>query len=104
MKQGRMQRPDEPAQFDAFASEYADLLRDPIRERFARSSQFFCERKIDVVRRFYRRRRIDTQTLTWLDVGCGQGEMLRLGQMDFKSATGCDVSDGMLESCSDLQV
>ena len=104
MKHGRMPRPDEPAQFDGFASDYSDLLRDPIREKFARSSRFFFERKLDVVRRFYRRRRIDTQTVTWLDVGCGQGEMLRLGRMHFKSAVGCDVSDGMLASCSDLQV
>ena len=42
---------------------------------------------------------MDTQAVAWLDVGCGQGEMLRLGQMDFKSAVGCDVSEGMLESC-----
>lgn len=99
-----MPPPHEPTQFDAYASDYEDLLRDPIREKFAGSSRFFFERKLDVVRQFFERRGIDTRTLTWLDVGCGQGEMLRLGQMHFNSAVGCDVSKGMLQSCSDLDV
>jgi SAM-dependent methyltransferase len=101
-----MQRPKEPGQFefDSFAANYAELLKDPIRERFADSSGFFFQRKVDVIRRFYRQRGLDTRTLTWLDVGCGQGEMLRLAHRDFKSAFGCDVSEGMLQACADLQV
>jgi SAM-dependent methyltransferase len=95
---------DEAAQFDEYAPHYADLLRDPIRERLAASSRFFFERKLEVVRQFYRRQRLDTQTVTWLDVGCGQGDMLRLGHSYFKSASGCDVSERMLELCADLQV
>jgi len=95
---------DDAAQFDEYASHYADLLRNPIRERFAASNRFFFERKLDVVRQFYRRRRLDTHTVTWLDVGCGQGDMLRLGHSYFKSASGCDVSERMLEWCADLQV
>jgi SAM-dependent methyltransferase len=96
--------PDETAQFDKYAPHYADLLRDSVRERFAASSRFFFERKLDVIRQFYRRQRLDTHTVTWLDVGCGQGDMLRLGHSYFKSASGCDVSERMLESCEDLQV
>ena len=99
-----MPQPHDRPQFDAFASNYADLLRDPIRDRFARSRTFFFERKVGVVRTFFRHRGIDTRTITWLDVGCGQGELLRLGRTHFKSAVGCDPSEGMLRWCSDLTV
>src|SRR4051794_201606 len=98
-----MPLPPEP-EFDGYASDYANLLRDPIRDRFAASSRFFFERKVDLVRRFFRGRRTDTHSVTWLDVGCGQGEFLRLGRGHFKSAIGCDVSEGMLQFCSDLTV
>jgi ubiquinone/menaquinone biosynthesis C-methylase UbiE len=47
---------------------------------------------------------VDTHTLDWIDVGCGQGDLLRLGRQYFRSAAGCDPSEGMLESCSDLNV
>jgi SAM-dependent methyltransferase len=40
----------------------------------------------------------------WLDVGCGQGELLRLGRPYFRSVAGCDVSGAMLKHCVDLQV
>jgi|SRR5688572_3437158 len=92
------------AEFDTYAADYAALIRDPIRDKFASSSRFFFERKIEVIRQFYDRQRIDTRRLTWLDVGCGQGDMLRLGQSHFGLALGCDVSEGMLKSCQDLQV
>jgi hypothetical protein len=36
--------PDKQPEFDAYAREYADLIRDPIRERFATESRFFVER------------------------------------------------------------
>ncbi len=91
-------------EFDSFASQYAELLRDPIRERFADSSQFFFQRKVEVIRDFFRRRGTDTRSVTWLDVGCGQGEMLRLAHQDFKAAYGCDVSEGMLQACAGLDV
>jgi SAM-dependent methyltransferase len=104
MKQYDSNKPERPAKFDAYASDYAALVRDPIREKFANSNKFFFERKVDVIRRFYRRIGKDTRTLTWLDVGCGQGDMLRVGQTYFRHALGCDVSEGMLSSCSGLQV
>src|SRR5262245_6171576 len=99
-----MKRSNEPAHFDEYAADYATLLRDPIREKFADSSQFFFERKIQVIRRFYKSLGIDTRAQRWLDVGCGQGDLLRLGKADFGSTSGCDVSGGMLQSCSDLNV
>jgi SAM-dependent methyltransferase len=99
-----MQPSPGPAEFDGYASDYEALLRDPIRDTFAASRQFFFERKLHVIRRFYRRQAIDPRAVRWLDVGCGQGELLRLGQPDFKSAAGCDVSDGMLKHCRDLEI
>jgi SAM-dependent methyltransferase len=98
------ERLEKPTEFDAYADEYAELIRDPIRERFAATNRFFFERKIQVIRKFYRGQGIDTQKLTWLDVGCGQGDLLRLGKTQFASAIGTDPSARMLESCSDLEV
>src|SRR5262249_42252516 len=72
--------------------------------KFAASNQFFFERKLQIIREFCRRRNLDTHKLDWLDVGCGQGDLLRLGRSHFRSASGCDPSEGMLESCSDLNV
>ena len=95
---------EKPTDFNAYAGNYADLIRDPIRETFAASNRFFVERKLQIIRRFYQTIGIETRELSWLDVGCGQGDLLRLGRTYFKSAVGCDPSEGMLESCSDLEV
>ena len=93
-----------PSGFDDFAGDYEKLIRDPIRETFATSSRFFFQRKIEVIRRFFRRAGIASEKLDWLDIGCGQGDLLRVGVPYFRSATGCDPSKGMLEACKDLQV
>jgi SAM-dependent methyltransferase len=39
-----------------------------------------------------------------LDVGCGRGEMLRLGSAAFGEARGCDLSAEMIRAASDLNV
>jgi SAM-dependent methyltransferase len=98
------EQPEKPIGFNAYASDYAELIRDPIRDKFAAGNRFFFERKLQIIRSFYQRLGVATQTLDWLDVGCGQGDLLRLGHAHFKSAAGCDPSEGMLESCSDLNV
>jgi SAM-dependent methyltransferase len=95
---------EKPTGFDTYATDYAELIRDPIRDKFAASNQFFFERKLRIIRGFCHRRKLDTHKLDWIDVGCGQGDLLRLGRRYFKSAAGCDPSEGMLESCSDLNV
>ena len=38
--------------------------------------------------------------MDWLDVGCGQGELLELGAAQFRHAAGCDPSYGMLKGTS----
>jgi SAM-dependent methyltransferase len=95
---------EKPTGFNAYANDYAELIRDPIRDKFAAGNRFFFDRKLQIVRSFFDKLGVPTQKLDWLDVGCGQGDLLRLGQTYFKSSAGCDPSEGMLQSCSDLNV
>jgi len=97
-------RPENPPEFDSYARNYAELIRDPLREKFTASDRFFAERKIQVIQRFYKMRGVDTRQLAWLDVGCGQGDLLRVGKSHFAAAAGTDPSAKMLEACSDLEV
>ena len=94
---------EKPATFDKYAGDYAARIRHPIRNKFA-DSGFFFERKIQILRRFFERRGMDTEKQSWLDIGCGQGDLLRYGRKYFKSAAGCDPSEGMLQACRDLDV
>jgi ubiquinone/menaquinone biosynthesis C-methylase UbiE len=95
---------EKPARFDDYAGNYAELIKDPIREKFAADNHFFFERKLQVIRRYFHKAGVVTETLDWLDIGCGRGDMLRAGLPFFRSATGCDPSNGMLQACTDLQV
>jgi SAM-dependent methyltransferase len=92
------------AEFDRLASNYDELLKDPLRDVFAPGSQFFVTRKLDILRAFAARRGLDTHRSRWLDVGCGRGDLLRAGRAHFGEAIGCDVSAGMLDDCRDLNV
>ncbi len=84
--------------FDELSSAYEELLKDPIRNRFSgEESLFFHRRKCDLIRQFFRRCRIDTARLHYLDVGCGRGELLNLLRTDFANVAGCDVSKGMMQ-------
>ena len=90
--------------FDQLSSSYQELLRDPIRDRFAGPEPaFFHRRKRDLIRQFFRRRRLSTAGLRYLDVGCGKGELLGLLQADFEHVAGCDVSSGMLGEISGIE-
>jgi ubiquinone/menaquinone biosynthesis C-methylase UbiE len=93
-----------PAEFDRYAAEgYSKLLRDPIRRRFG-GSDFYFLRKLLLLREFCRQRGIATERADWLDVGCGEGTLLKLGQPYFRAVAGCDISAGMLEQCEGLNV
>lgn len=93
-----------PAEFDAYADAYADQVKDPLRDRFAANSRFFDTRKLLLIRDFFRRRAQDTRALSWIDLGCGRGELLRLGQPYFGVVAGCDPSSRMIKKCRDLNV
>jgi len=91
-------------EFDRYASGYEELLRDPIRDRFAVSSDFFHQRKWDVLNDFLRQHAVPVNKGCWLDVGCGKQELLRLGRHAFAEVAGCDPSDEMLRGCTDLNL
>ncbi len=97
-------KPKPPTEFDAYAGNYGELVRDPIRDRFAASTDFFFKRKIQVIETFYRKRGISTNSLAWLDVGCGRGDLMRAGQTHFQSVSGCDPSEEMLKACAPFDV
>ncbi len=82
----------DPPEFDQFAAAYHNELRNPLRDRFAKRNDFFFERKLDVVREFYARLEVATETLSWLDLGCGTGDFQRIGKHCFREVAGCEVS------------
>lgn len=86
------------AEFEKYAAAYSELLDDPVRNRFTRDPLHFHLRKWIVMERLLKKRGLNPQTLTWLDVGCGRGELLALAGDKFGRAIGCDPSYGMLPS------
>jgi len=92
------------AEFDKFARDYDDLLKDPIRDAFAASGAFFHRRKWLLLSRILRGLALRPENLGWLDVGCGKGELLRFGHASFRHAAGCDPSAEMLRECAGLSV
>jgi SAM-dependent methyltransferase len=93
-----------PAEFDAYADSYAEQLKDPLRVRFAANFEFFDLRKLNLILDFFRRRAQNTRALSWIDLGCGAGSLLRLGQRYFGAVAGCDPSSRMIQNCGDLDV
>jgi SAM-dependent methyltransferase len=86
-------------EFDRLSTDYDQLLRDPIRDKFTEAaSEFFHLRKRDLIRHYFTRRKTNTRGLSYLDVGCGKGELLTLLREDFARVAGCDPSAGMLEA------
>jgi SAM-dependent methyltransferase len=90
-------------EFDSYAGQYDTLLSDSLREGFAVKS-FFHQRKLIVIREFFRRRGLNPKECSWVDIGCGQGDLLKLGMGDFAQTVGCDVSSAMLDTCEGLEV
>jgi SAM-dependent methyltransferase len=90
-------------EFDRYSPAYEELLRDPIRDRFAGAeSGFFHVRKRDLIKRYFRDRKRDTRQLRYLDIGCGKGELVSLLREDFGAVAGCDPSPGMLSFAKDI--
>jgi SAM-dependent methyltransferase len=84
-------------EFDEFSKNYQDLLKDPMRDRFAPGgAEFFHLRKRDIIREYFRRTSRDTRQMAYLDLGCGQGELVSLMQDDFSYVAACDPSPGMM--------
>lgn len=80
--------------FDRYAPNYDDLLKDPLRDRFAGGSEFFIRQKCRIVERRLLRH-FGRRPLRVLDAGCGQGTALAM--MDGTiHAFGSDISWPML--------
>ena len=81
--------------FDAFAHDYDELLKDPLRDRFASDSDFFIRQKCRVVERRLRSMFSPGKSLRVLDAGCGLGRALSYFNTGIR-AFGSDVSQAML--------
>ncbi|MBV9303735.1 MAG: class I SAM-dependent methyltransferase [Acidobacteriaceae bacterium] len=92
------------AEFDDYATAYHQFLSDPLRDKFAPGSQFFTLRKWELIQKFLDSYKVPSHEQTWLDLGCGFSDLLRLGQSFFKEAVGCDPSSEMLAHARDLRV
>jgi SAM-dependent methyltransferase len=91
-------------EFDKYASAYETLLRDPIRDCFSsHSSGFFHERKRDLILTYFRNQGVDTHTMSYLDLGCGKGDLASLLREEFSRVAGCDPSAGMLKTIQKLE-
>ena len=85
------------SEFDEYAGSYETLLKDPLRDCFGGGgSTFFHRRRRDLILAYYHQRSIDTTRLSYLDLGCGKGELLTLLRDDFGQVAGCDPSTEML--------
>lgn len=90
------------AEFDRYARDYKHLLREPIRDRFASDPGFFTKRKWILLRRYIEKRGRSARSMSWLDVGCGEGDLLRHGQLAFARLAGCDASAEMIQAAKGL--
>ncbi len=89
-------------EFDRYARQYEDLLQDPIRDAFSANAVFFAERKWILIQSYFAGQGTDLSRVSWLDVGCGRGELLNFGSHQFAALAGCDVSAEMLKFCGDI--
>jgi SAM-dependent methyltransferase len=94
----------EGAEFDRYASDYDELLTDPVRDYFAKDPLHFHKRKWVLMQRLLKRAGVDAASLRWLDVGCGRGDLLELAGDHFAEAMGCDPSPAMLSACASFKV
>jgi SAM-dependent methyltransferase len=92
------------AEFDRYANNYDQLLRDSARDRFAQNGEFYHTRKWILIADFFRRHSISCGKLSWLDVGCGKAELLRYGRGQFGRVVGCDPSAEMVRDAGGTEV
>jgi SAM-dependent methyltransferase len=91
------------SEFDQYARDYEAMQRDPLRHSFSKDGTFFFERKWHLIRSYLTSAGLHPSSMRWLDIGCGKGELLRLGRPEVASVTGCDVSTEMLALCPDIE-
>ena len=87
-------------EFDQYAPAYTDLLDDPVRKQFAQDPLHFHRRKWLLLQDMLGSAGVDVSAQRWLDVGCGQGDLLQMAGPYFSWATGCDPSAMMISQSS----
>jgi SAM-dependent methyltransferase len=92
------------AEFDHYAHNYGELLRGKLRDGFARDNSFYHARKWMLIADFLRSHDFWRSDLTWLDVGCGKGELLSYGRSHFGRVVGCDLSREMIRDTDGIEV
>jgi len=90
------------SEFDHYARDYEAMQKDPLRHSFSEDGTFFIARKWLLIRSYFAALGRDLSKTSWLDIGCGKGELLRLGAPEVASIMGCDVSTEMLALCPDI--
>ncbi len=85
-------------EFDGLASNYDSLLEDPLRGRFGSSPDFFHRCKWEMIQSYLESAHLNPAHMDWLDVGCGRGELLKLGAPSFRRAEGCEPSREMIRN------
>jgi SAM-dependent methyltransferase len=84
-------------EFDKYSDDYESLVTDAVRTSFGGgTSAFFHKRKMELILRFLKGKGMQPSRMSWLDLGCGQAELLKLGGRYFEKLCGCDPSQGML--------
>ena len=77
------------SEFDRYAQEYDELLKDPIRSRFTGGEEgFFARRQWMLLAENLEQRSRSRCEMSWLDVGCGRGDLLRHGKGRFGARRG----------------
>src|ERR1700690_2224535 len=90
------------SEFDQYARDYEALQKTPLPHPFRQGGSFFFARKWLLIRSYLTSLGRDLSSMSWLDIGCGKGELLRVGRHEFASIAGCDVSAAMLKLCPDI--
>ena len=91
-------------EFDQYAPAYTDLLDDPVRKQFAQDPLHFHRRKWLLLQDMLGSAGVDVSAQRWLDVGCGQGDLLQMAGPYFSWATGCDPSAMMISQSNSFVV
>ena len=86
----------QPREFDAISERgYEELLADPLRDAFTENSDFFHQEKVRQMDQWLQ----GNPSNLHLDIGCGQGELLKLLRQQHQGAFyGAEISSGMLRS------
>lgn len=92
------------AEFDKYAKAYSHLVDDPIKDRFVSAPGFFHRRKHFLIRDFLARKQMAPSRMSWLDIGCGKGELLHIAGSAFARVAGCDPSLEMVKECRGIEV